>query len=193
LDNSNGYEAIAASFVTSRGQDPHGIGASSVRNWAHTLRAGSTVLDLGCGTGIPITKTLMDAGMTVFGIDASPTMVGTFQLNFPHTRVACEPVEESLFFERTFDAVVAWGLLFLLSEQAQGRVIEKAARALKTGGKLLFTAPVRECRWKDTLTGQLSTSLGAEQYRELLSASGLSLIAAFEDEGENHYFDTLKT
>jgi 2-polyprenyl-3-methyl-5-hydroxy-6-metoxy-1,4-benzoquinol methylase len=33
------------------------------------------VLDLGCGTGIPNSKILIDEGMTVYGIDASPTMV----------------------------------------------------------------------------------------------------------------------
>jgi hypothetical protein len=42
------------------------------------------------------------------------------------------------------------------------------------------------------MTEQHSTSLGAEKYKELLTASGLSLIEEFEDEGENHYFDAVK-
>jgi hypothetical protein len=37
-----------------------------------------------------------------------------------------------------------------------------------------------------------SRSLGAEQYRELLGAVGISVAKEYEDEGENHYFDARK-
>jgi hypothetical protein len=56
----------------------------------------------------------------------------------------------------------------------------------------LFTAPYQETEWVDIMTGQYSRSLGAEKYNELLSASGLSLIEEFDDEGKNHYFNAIK-
>jgi 2-polyprenyl-3-methyl-5-hydroxy-6-metoxy-1,4-benzoquinol methylase len=192
MDKSNGYERIATFFIKARGQGANGIGASSVRHWVNTLTPDAAVLDLGCGTGIPITKILIDAGMNVYGIDASPTLVEAFRLNFPNTPVACEAVEESLFFNQKFDAIIAWGLLFLLPTEVQGIVIQKAANALQVGGKLLFTAPGKKGEWSDILTGQNSISLGAEKYRALLRASGLSLIEEFEDEGENHYYHAVK-
>lgn len=176
MDKSNGYESIAAIFIKGRGQAVHGIGAPSVRNWAKTLPAHAMVLDLGCGTGIPISKVMLDAGMTLYAIDASPRMVQTFQQNFPNTPVTCEAVADSLFFNRTFDAIVAWGLLFLLPENVQEMVLQKAAHALQAGGKRLFTTPSQKIAWKDAMTGQHSTSLGAETYKHLLSKSGLSLI-----------------
>lgn len=188
MDKSNGYEDIATTFINVRGQTSNGIGTSSVRNWGRTLPLKATVLDLGCGTGFPITKALIDEGMTVYGVDASPTLVKAFQQNFPDAPIACEAAEDSSFFNRKFDGIIAWGLLFLMPEKKQAKVIQKAAKALKTGGKLLFTAPYQKTTWKDAITGQQSTSLGAKKYTELLSASGLSLIAAFEDEGENHYY-----
>lgn len=46
--------------------------------------------------------------------------------------------------------------------------------------------------WDDAMTGRRSASLGSEKYQELLSASGLSLIEEFEDEGGNHYFNAIK-
>lgn len=97
-----------------------------------------------------------------------------------------------MFFSRKFDGVIAWGLMFLMPGEIQAKVIQKASNALKTGGKLLFTAPYQKTDWKDIMTGHHSISLGAKKYRELLSASGLSLIEEFEDEGENHYYSAVK-
>lgn len=192
MDRSNGYEHIATRFIKIRGQAVNGIGTSTVRNWIKALPQGSAVLDLGCGTGIPISKVLIDEGMTVYGIDASATLIEAFRQNFPGSPVVCEPVEDSLLFNRKFDAIISWGLMFLLSENTQKKVIQKAGDALLAGGKLLFTAPYQETEWKDVMTGQCSISLGAEKYKELLSASGLSLIEEFEDEGGNHYFSAIK-
>lgn len=192
MDKSNGYERIAKRFIEIRGQVANGIGTSSVRNWAQALPKGSIVLDLGCGTGIPISKVLADEGLTVYGIDASPTLIKAFRQNFPTAPVACESAEDSLFFNRKFNAIIAWGLIFLLSKDAQAKVIEKSADALQSGGKLLFTAPYQKTHWVDVMTGQYSRSLGVEKYKELLTASKLSLIEEFEDEGENHYFNAIK-
>src|SRR5579871_2996346 len=65
-DASNGYESVAAVFVGLR--DPM-IGAGVVREWARALPAGASVLDLGCGHGVPISMTLMREGIEVFGVD----------------------------------------------------------------------------------------------------------------------------
>jgi len=192
MDKSNGYEDIATRFIEVRGQNVNGTGTSSVHNWCRSLPRGASVLDLGCGTGIPISKVLNEEGMSVYGVDASPTLINEFRQNFPDNPVACEPAEDSLFFNCTFDAIISWGLIFLLSKEAQAKVIKKAAGALRTGGKFLFTAPSQETEWEDAMTGQASRSLGAENYKKLLSASGLTLIEEFEDEGENHYFNTIK-
>jgi cyclopropane fatty-acyl-phospholipid synthase-like methyltransferase len=188
IDNSNGYDSVAETYIKMRGQAVNGIGSSTARAWALTLNIGSAVLDLGCGTGIPITKILLDSGLNAYGVDASPKMVASFQHNFPNVPVACEPVERSLFFNRTFEGIISVGMMFLLSEKNQRALIPKLAAALNPGGKLLFTAPIDKVEWKDVMTEQLSRSLGAEQYRTLMMASRLSLGEEFDDEGGNHYF-----
>jgi len=192
MDKSHGYEGVSALFIRSRGQAVHGIGASTVRGWVRKLPKNSTFLDLGCGTGIPMSKVLVDEGMQVYGIDASPSMVRAFRQNFPNNPVACEAAEESSFFNRQFDAIIAWGLLFLLPLDAQETIIQKAAGALEMGGRLLFTSPGKKTKWKDAMTEQPSISPGAEWYKEQLIHSGLSLIEEFEDEGENHYYHSVK-
>ncbi|HMI63810.1 MAG TPA: class I SAM-dependent methyltransferase, partial [Puia sp.] len=47
--------------------------------------------------------------------------------------VACESVERSSFFNRSFDGVIAVGLMFLLSEETQRTLIPKMAAALNPG------------------------------------------------------------
>lgn len=192
MDKSNGYEDHAETFIRCRSKGADGVGASSVRHWARSLPPNATVLDIGCGIGLPISKALVDEGLTVYGIDASPSMVQGFRQNFPNSPVACEAAEDSSFFDRHFDAIIAWGILFLLPEKTQAIVIEKMANALSTGGRLLFTAPSQKMKWEDAITAIESISLGAVRYKALMVASGLSLIGEFEDEGENHYYHAEK-
>ena len=61
------------------------------------------------------------------------------------------------------------------------------------GGRLLFTSCAEPLVWNDAMTGLESRSLGAVEYRSQLTAVGLSVIREYEDEGENYYFDALKT
>jgi SAM-dependent methyltransferase len=191
-DESNGYERIAEIYISGRGRAVNGIGSSTARAWAQTFSIGAVVLDLGCGTGIPVTKILLEAGLKVYALDASPKMVEDFRQNFPDVPVACESVERSAFFNRTFDGIIAVGLMFLLPEESQQALIAKMAAALDPGGKLVFTAPVDKHEWKDIMTEQLSWSLGAERYRGIIAASGLSIGEEYHDEGGNYYFSGIK-
>jgi len=152
------------------------------------------VIDLGCGPGFPITEILVAEGLNAFGVDAAPSFVEAFRRNLPNTPAVCEAAQDSRFFGRTFDAVLAWGLIFLLSPEDQRRLIRRMADLLLPGGRLLFTscAGTEPLVWKDAMTGLESRSLGAEEYRRQLSEAGLSVTIEYEDEGQNHYFDALK-
>ncbi len=190
-DASNGYDAVAGEFIKGRGTSGS-IGASTVGLWAKRLTPGAAVLDLGCGPGFPISRSLIDAGCTVYGVDASPNMIAEFRRRFPSAHSACESVEASQFFGRTFDAVVAWGLMFLLGRDSQESLIRRVANSLNPGGRFLFTAPSEPTEWRDNLTGLRSLSLGATSYARLLEESGLLLDGEETDEGENHYYFTTR-
>jgi SAM-dependent methyltransferase len=195
MDKSNGYERVAAEFLAGRGRAPStAVGTRQVRDWARTLPPGATVIDLGCGTGLPITKVLVDEKLNVYGVDASPSLVAAFRHNLPDVPVACESVVESSFFNRKFDGVVAWGLIFLLQPEEQRQLIQKVADILVPGGRFLFTSSTgtEPLVWNDAMTGLESRSLGAAEYRKLLSEVGLYVTRDYEDEGDCHYFDAVK-
>jgi len=185
-DPSNGYEAIASEYMRRREQS--GIGITTVQTWARSLKPGAAILDLGCGHGLPISAALMDEGFVVYGVDASPSLTAAFRSRCPHAHVVCEAVEDSNFFGRKFDAVLAVGLMFLLPADRQGKFIARVAQTLNSGGRFLFTSPAEACTWDDVLTGQQSRSLGAQAYEAILAKAGLALVDECLDEGDNHYY-----
>ena len=187
-DKSNGYEQVASVFIAGRGSNSAGVGASVVADWSHQLSRRATILDLGCGNGVPISQALIDCGFNLYAVDASRSMVAAFRTRFPTVPVQCAAVEESDFFGRTFDAVIAWGLFFLLDAETQRGLIGKLARVLPSGGRLLFTAPSQVCSWRDAMTGLTSISLGHAAYQEALEVEGMSLVGTHRDEGDNHYY-----
>jgi ubiquinone/menaquinone biosynthesis C-methylase UbiE len=194
-DGSNGYEGIASIYIAGRGTRPlvgDAIGAAIVQKWAHAFPPGATVLDLGSGPGEPSTRILQEAGLETWAVDASSAMVAAFRERFPGVPIEQNTVEASAFFDRTFDGVLAWGLLFLLTPAAQALVIEKVAGVLNPGGRFLFTASKEPVEWLDGMTDRPSQSLGAETYERLLREAGLTWVAEAQDEGETHYYFVVK-
>ena len=185
-----GWEAFAEQYMRTRSRS---IGAATVGAWAAQLPVGGAVLDLGCGFGEPNARALVEAGFEVFGVEASPTLAAACRTNVPGMTVACERVEDSAFFGRSFDGIVAIGLVFLLEPSTQRAVLGKAAAALREGGRLLFSAPWQVCSWETVPTGQVSRSLGREAYAELLGACGLVRVEECVDEGENHHFHFVRS
>lgn len=167
------------------------IGQDVAREWARGFAPVAAVLELGCGDGV-ISEALMETGLTLYAVDASPTLLGAFRERFPAVETECATAEESAFFHRSFDGVIAVGLMFLLPEDAQRVVLTKVANALRPGGRFLFTAPRQMCSWVDALTQRESRSLGTEEYEATLRGVGLKVAPGCFDEGENYYFFAVK-
>ncbi|MEL6664983.1 MAG: class I SAM-dependent methyltransferase [Pseudomonadota bacterium] len=188
-DPSNGYEAIAAEFMQARSD----LGTDIVKAWAAELAPGARVLDLGCGHGDPNMPLLLSAGLKVSAIDASPGLLTAFRAKFPEVETACEPAEQSAFFGRRFDGVLAIGLVFLLLETTQRVLIRNVSEALRPGGRFLFSAPTQKGHWEDVLTKQRSLSLGEDVYRSILTEAGFDQIESLIDQGQSHYYSARKT
>jgi cyclopropane fatty-acyl-phospholipid synthase-like methyltransferase len=189
VDRSNGYEEIAERFIAARNPEES---AEMVREWAESLPAGATVLDMGCGHGEPIGRILTEKGCRIYAMDASARLLEDFRKRFSGAATKQAAVEESDFFGRQFDGIVAWGLLFLLTEETQALALRKAAKALKPCGKLLFTAPREVVRWKDAMTGRESISLGRQEYRRILTDERLIWEEGRTDERDNYYYFAAK-
>lgn len=183
------WNDAADHFVAARSPT---IGVATVRNWASSLVAGGDVLDLGCGHGEPLAVALHAEGYRVHGVEGSARLAAKFSERLPDCPILCEPVETSGLFGRTFDGVLAVGLMFLLPPSMQQALIRKVAASLAPHGRFLFTSPSQAVRWFDNLTGLESVSLGRDVYQRVLMDSGLRVAGEYTDEGENHYYDCIR-
>lgn len=181
------YDAIFDWYVTERSSV---IGLPEVEELTRSLPTGARVLDLGCGTGVPIAQFLIDSGFEVFGIDSSSKMIASFRGRFPTAHASCEPVEESDFFGVLFDAVISWGVMFHLEPTNQKIVIEKVGRALKDGGRFLFTSGEREGTVDGVMNGVTFRyfSLGVDSYEKVLNENGLDLLDYGKDKADNYVY-----
>jgi SAM-dependent methyltransferase len=189
-DASNGWEQLGDAFVAQARAST--VGVRALEKWCRTVPRGAALADVGCGPGGPRADVFAARGLHLYGIDSAPTLLAAYAQRYPSAQTLCESAEETSFFHQTFDAVVAWGLVFLLSPSTQAAVLSKSAGALRIGGRLLFTAPPLACGWRDLSTGRPSQSLGAPAYRRKLRQLGLTVYAEFEDEGHNYYFDAVR-
>ncbi len=124
-------------YVSARGSD---AGVEVVRKFIQNLQPGANVLDIGCGYGFPIAKTLYQLGFKLYGIDSSTKMVTRFKEDLPDVPVQCSNILDSNFFNILFDAVIAYGFIFHLPQDQQTKVIEKVSEHLKPEGCFLFSS-----------------------------------------------------
>ncbi|MFK7893563.1 MAG: class I SAM-dependent methyltransferase, partial [Granulosicoccus sp.] len=137
-------------------------------------------------------RILDKAGLRLWAVDSSPTLVAEFRARFPHVPVQCARAQESTFFEKKYDGAIAVGLVFLLPESEQSALISRIARILVQGGRFLFTAPIETGNWIDRNTGLTCCSPGQRVYEEYLSRSGFRIINTFADAGANNYYDVVR-
>lgn len=181
------FEKYALEFLKIR--DTSSVGVNTVDQWARSLKTHANVLEIASGGGIPVTRTLINAGLKIRALDSSETLVAAFRDRYPAIPVQCTPVLESDFFQIKYDGVIAIGLIFLLDEADQFILLKKIAQILCPGGSLLFTAPVEAGKWNDVVTGHQCISAGEQIYLSMLKHSGFGDVRHHYDSGNNHYYE----
>ena len=96
---------------------------------------GSAVLDLGCGTGIPMTARL-SGRYSVVGVDVSPRQVARARCNVPSAAFACADMATVQFAPASFDAVFASYSLIHVPRRLQAGLLRSMREWLRPGGWL---------------------------------------------------------
>ena len=181
------YDQIAEWFTRVRNPE---IGIPDLVAFVQSLSPHAKILDLGCGDGIPISQYLFREKFDLVGLDSSQEMIKRYRANFPTIPTRCERAQEARFMPGSFDAVVAWSVLFHLSDTEQASLIAKVAGWLKPDGRFLFTSGDVEGVAEGEMNGIsfAYVSLGSSTYRCLLHGAKMRVLAVYSDPWENHVY-----
>lgn len=135
---STPYDRIASEFAQARNQfRPNEKRYLDLLT--EPLKAGDSVLDLGCGNGHPIATFLDQCGLRDTGVDGSAAMLAAAAQRLPAQRWIHALIEE-VHLSATFDAVVCWDSLFHLRRSMWPRLIRDIHGWLKPLGRLLLSS-----------------------------------------------------
>ena len=93
----------------------------------------ASVLDFGCGSGLPFTKELVKKGFKVTAIDISDTMVKEAKKNVPKARYFRISMT-NINFKEKFDGIFSGYTMLCLNPVNFRKAAKKAVKSLKQGG-----------------------------------------------------------
>lgn len=171
------YDEQAEGWIADRGRALGGPGKSldevaALDRFVAALPAGASVLDVGCGSGWPLGAALLERGVRLTGLDASPRLVAHARQTLPAGEWIVADMR-TFDLGRVFDGIVVWHSLFHLTPEDQCLALERiVAHAAGTSALLLTEgdeAGVSLGRWRGEPL--YHASLGADAYRTILKAS----------------------
>jgi cyclopropane fatty-acyl-phospholipid synthase-like methyltransferase len=145
------------------------------------LPAGASVLDLGCGSGSPVARYLVECGLRVTGV--SPTLISLCQQRLPDQEWLMQDMR-SLQLPRQFDGVLAWDSFFHLKPDDQHRMFNVFARHAAPSAVLMFNSGPAHGEGVGEYRGDplYHASLSPDEYTAQFSSIGFEVIAhAVED------------
>lgn len=131
----SGYDAIAAEYTSARHVDVQQI--SLLQDLAGRLPADATILDAGCGAGVPVTQWLSER-FTVTGVDISPEQVRLARQLVPQATFVCQDMTTLDVPDASFDAICSFYAVIHIPREEHLPLLRDFHRMLKPGGFLLL-------------------------------------------------------
>jgi SAM-dependent methyltransferase len=173
---ATGYDVIAEGYL-----ERHG--SSQVRDrWLGKLIAllprNSRVLDLGCGSGVPVAQELATCGHDVVGVDGSARQLSLARLNVPNARFIHADMTHVRIPPRSFDAVAAFYSITHVPRDEHADLLRRIASWLKPGGVFLASLGADQSPdWRGNWLGveMFFSHFGAEVNEQLVRRAGFNI------------------
>jgi SAM-dependent methyltransferase len=175
------YQRHARSWAADRGDRL--IETAWLDRFRKFLEPHAEILDLGCGSGRPIARYLIEHGHRITGVDSSPDMIAMCRARFPDSQWQVGDMR-TFASDRAFDGIIAWDSFFHLTHDDQRRMFPVFRRHAAQGAALMFTSGPHHGEVVGRLKGEAlyHASLDPSEYRALLAAQGFGVEAhASED------------
>ncbi|WP_405875320.1 class I SAM-dependent methyltransferase [Streptomyces sp. NBC_00005] len=141
-----GYDAVSRRY-----DEAYGAGTkyeAVLNDLCRRIPSGSSVLDVGCGSGVPVARTLAAAGHRVTGIDISEVQISRAREQVPQAEFIRGDATEVAFGTASFDAVVSLYALIHIPLAEQPPLLRRIAGWLRPGG--WFVATIGHGAWTGT-------------------------------------------
>jgi ubiquinone/menaquinone biosynthesis C-methylase UbiE len=178
---ARGYDAVAQRYLEWSALRPSPARLHYLRVACERIAPGSTVLELGCGAGLPMTAALAK-GRHVTGVDISATQVALARRNVPEATFIAADMTAIAFEDARFDAVAAFYSLTHVPRDEQAGLLARIRRWLRPGGILIATMGVEddpggiEHDWLGT--DMYFSHFSARKNRRMVEAAGFTIEAA---------------
>ncbi|RCL24175.1 SAM-dependent methyltransferase [Pseudomonas sp. AFG_SD02_1510_Pfu_092] len=163
----------------------HFIDRKWIDRFCTQLPARATVLDLGCGSGQPVARHLIEAGASVMGVDSSTHMLALCRERFPAQQWIHADMR-SLALDRQFDAILAWNSFFHLKPEDQRRMFPIFQRHAAPGALLMFTSGPSHGEALGVFEGETlyHASLDQQEYTAQLHDHGFEVLDHIVEDAE---------
>jgi len=105
------------------------------------LTQGATVLDLGCGSGMPVAHNIVQHGRHVTGVDSSPTMISLCRNRMPEQEWIVSDMR-AVALGRRFNGILGWDSFFFLRPDDQRKMFNVFAAHASPSAFLMFNTLV---------------------------------------------------
>jgi 2-polyprenyl-3-methyl-5-hydroxy-6-metoxy-1,4-benzoquinol methylase len=135
----DGYERVARLYHLDRRADRWGKHNEESSEFINHLPKNGRVLDAGCGAGVPVLETLVEAGFEVVGVDVSFAMLALSQWHVPKAALVQSDLTQLGFKNETFHGIVSAFAIIHVPRVYHKDVYEQLCSLLKPGGFMLVS------------------------------------------------------
>ena len=131
-----GYNKVAEDYLSDRDQFKNN---KYLEQMVKLLKPGAIVLDIGCGSGIPVDKYLVDRGFKVIGFDISEKQIELAKANVPEAIFEVRDMSELKEDEYKVGAIISFYAIFHTPREKHQDLFKKINSFLTQGGYILVT------------------------------------------------------
>ena len=170
-----GYERCAAAYDAARQDEAF----PQLALLSRRLADGASVLDIGCGAGVPVAHSLCERYM-VTGVDISGAMIKLARQHVPEANFIESDIMALDLPAASFEAIVSFYAIFHIPREEHAELFRRIYRWLKPGGYLLVTLSFDDepvYTENDFFGAQMAWSnYDLDSYLRLLQSTGFQLL-----------------
>lgn len=184
-----GYDTIASKYQADRHVFKN---RRELERFASLLPKNAKVLDVGCGSGIPVTRFLVESGFDVVGVDFSQSMLSLARRNVPEVKLVKKDMNVLGFREKTFDGLTAAYSIIHVPREKHFSLLQSFHRILNPRGIMLASTGPDEWEGVDEYygTNMFWSHCSPEKSLQLVVDAGFQVMWSkhVRSGGENHYW-----